>query len=262
MNTHAPVLPDTDPSADAPIAGIGDNNPPLGFDQDGLDKVVFNFNAFMNANKVWMDLKVIKTQDQADKASDMLAGFRGLWKATDDERKKQKKPIDDLGKIVQAKFAPYLKKAKTGGDNLKPMIADWLTKQQAIADEKKRKEANEAAEKQRQAEAALAEAEKDNDLSAQVEAEEELKASAKALKAAAKPAKVKTGSATGAGRTVSLRKVRTAEITSDMKLFLHYRDNPAVTEVLLSLANADIRNTEVDETKIPGITIVEKPVAA
>lgn len=260
---NSPVMPD-DLVSNSPAEqtrGIGDNNPPA-FDQSALDEAVKSFDDFMSASKVWLDLPKIETDDHASKATDMITGLRKLFKEIDDTRKAQKKPHDDAGKKVQAAFTPYLEKVKAAGDKLKPKLAEFLDAKEKRLEEERRKAEAVAQEEARLAAAALAKAEAENDISAQVDAEQAIKASEKAVKKAGKPVRASTGSATGAGRTISLRKVKTVEVTNIRMLFMHYQNHPDVHDLLRRLATEDVRSSEVDSSKIPGIAVTEKAAAA
>ncbi|MCV6826029.1 MULTISPECIES: hypothetical protein [Halocynthiibacter] len=259
---NAPITPDEKiKPKQAELAGLGHNNPPP-FSQEKLAGFVERVTEFMKANKAWLDLKQIETDDHAEKATDMIAGLRGLYKEVDTARKAEKKPHDDAGKAVQAAYTPQLDKLKTAADKLKPLIASYIDKKAKAEEEKKRKEEAEAREKARLAEEAAKKAEEENDVGALVEAEAAKKAAEKEAKKASAPVKKSVGSATGAGRTISTRKSRHAVVENPLQVFMYYRDHPDVIDVLTRLATADVRAKDVDETKIPGISIAEKVSAA
>lgn len=109
----------------------------------------------------------------------------------------------------------------------------------------------------------MAQAAARGDISAQIDAEAALKDAEKAQKSAAKPVKARAGTATGAGRTMALRKQRVAEITNPRACFAAFKDEPAVVEALLRCANEAILSGFTDEQAlIAGFKIIEKNAAA
>lgn len=244
-------------------AVIGDNKPPA-FDPEVLKAHQETADKFLEAHKAWAGLAKIETEIQASQLTDHIDGLRGLWKKVDASRKAEKKPHDDAGKAVQTAFTPLLAKIKKSADDLKPKLADFAEEKERIEQQKKdeaaaiaRKEA-EAAEKLRQ------EAEAANDVSAQVDAEERAKAAEVAAKEASKPVKTAIKSASGAGRSMSMRTVKEVEVGNYNALYLRYRERPEVQELLHRLATAEVRAAGYDHTAdpVPGIEIKTRKVMA
>lgn len=243
-------------------AVTGHNNPPA-YDFDILEKFAETTDEFLRVTKKWLSLEQIETEEHASQITDQIDGLRGLYKKVDTARADAKKPHDEAGKAVQAAFKPLLDKLTKAADVLKPKLAAYASKKMRIEAEAKRKAeeaakraADEAAERARLAEL-------EGDIGARVEAEEAQKAAEKAQKDAAR--KVDTGikSASGAGRTMSLRKVKDVEITNINVLFMHYRNHPDVLDVLRRLATAEVRSKDYDGS-IPRtcINIIEREVMA
>ena len=217
---------------------------------------------FCDAAGKWLDIKTVQNAEQAERLTDFVTGARGLFKRVEDSRKAAKKPWDDLGAAVQSAYTPLTAKVDKIGKSMKAMQAEWLKREEArIAAEKREAEARAAAEREA-AQKVLDEAAARNDISGQVEAEEALKAAQKQDKAAAKPAKAKAGSATGAGRTMSLRTVKTAEIVNARACFAYFQNDPAVVDVLQRLANAAVRSGDLNEDQaiMAGIKIKTEKV--
>lgn len=234
---------------------IGDNNPPEAI-SPLHDKFIQGVKRFNEASKAWDGVEKIETEEQAEKIVDFLGGSKRLSTQIETARKKNKEPILAAGKKNDAEFNSLNETVSLIDQRHRPKLDAYLAEKRKIAEAAEAKARAEAAEAQRIAdEAAAAAAENENDLIAQQEAEDAKKRAEQQAKAAAKPTSVNVKSATGAGRTVSQRATRHAEITSIGQLFLHYKNDPKVAECLLALANADIRAKDVDETKIPGITI-------
>lgn len=219
---------------------------------------------FCDAAGKWLDIKTVQNAEQAERLTDFVTGARGLYKRVEDARKEAKKPWDDLGSIVQLTYSPLGSKVKIIAEKMKAMQADWLSRESArIAKEKAEAEAKARAEREA-AEKAAAEAQARNDIAGQVEAEEALKAAAKAEKQAAKPVKAQAGTATGGGRTMSLRKTKHARVINRRACFAYFQNDPAVAELLERLATAAVRSGDItsDTATLAGIEIYEKETAA
>ena len=247
---------------DQETVGPGHNNPPA-YDPDVLADFDAKTTEFLKATQQWLELEAIKTEEHAGQITDQIDGLRGLWKKVDAARKDAKKPHDEAGKAVQTAFTPLLTKLATAADKLKPKLAAFASAKAKAEAEAKRK-AEEAARLQaEEAEKARIAAEASNDVSAQIDAEEAAKAAEKALKDAAR--KVETGvkSATGAGRTMSLRKIKEVEVTNLNVLYMALRNEPEVQEVLQRIATRIVRAKGYEDgTPLAGINVVEREVMA
>jgi len=207
--------------------------------------------AFTEACGKWADIKEIASAEQAERLSDFIDGARGLFKKVDDQRKADKKPHDDRGAAVQAAFVKMLDKLKAAADRLKPMQAAWLTKEQARIDAEKAEQRRLADEKAEAARQQAAQAAARNDVSGEVEAAVALKEAEKEAKAAKREVKAKAGSASGGGRSMAIREVRTAKILNQNAVYMHFRDHADVVELLQRLSTAAVRaGVEFPETVI------------
>lgn len=244
-------------------ASIGGNNPPP-YDADILDDLESTATEFLRVTQQWLGLEKIETEEHAGQITDQIDGLRGLWKKVDVARKAAKKPHDDAGKAVQAAFSPLLTKLKKAADALKPKLADYASEQAKKAEEAKRKAEAEARAQAEAAEKAAKEAETSGDISAQVDAEEAAKAAEKAQADATRKTETGVKSASGAGRTMSLRRIKEVEITNLNLLFMHFRDHSDVRDTLQRIATAAVRSKDYDAATdpIPGITITEREVMA
>lgn len=261
MTNTTAMRPETDVSIDdktlaQPAPPMGHNNPPA-FDPEILSGLTEKVNDFVDAAGAWKDLKKIDNREMSDKLGDYIVGSRGVYKEVDEARKKQKKPHDDAGKAVQAAFLPLLNKLDKAAKEAKKLQSAWLVEEQRRIDEERRKAEAEARAKAEAARKAAEEAERRNDISGQVDAEKEAKAAEKELKRSAKPQKAQAGTATGGGRTMSLRIYRFAKVTNVYKAFNAYKDAPEVIEVLERLATADLRASG-STFDAPGFEIVEE----
>ncbi|MCB5411817.1 hypothetical protein [Pseudogemmobacter faecipullorum] len=222
----------------SPIAGLGHNHPPGPSLPEDLQAKLRDF---LDAGGAWLDLKEIETTEQSQKAADFVTGARTVFKAIEAERVAQKKPHDDAGKAVQAFFTPFLDKIDRTADAVKKLQAAFLKKQEARAEAERRERERKAREEAEAAERARAEAEVRNDISGMIDAEEAAKAAAKEAKAAAAPVQVSAQSATGAGRTMSLRKTYSCTVVQRGPALAHFRDHPEVIALIERLATAEVR---------------------
>lgn len=244
---------------DGSLPPSGHNNPPP-YREDKVAEHNAKAAEFLDVAGKWLDLKEIQTEDQAARLTDFITGVKQRQKATDEDRKADKKPHDDAGKKVQAAYNPIIEKLKKAVERVTPMQTAWLTK----LEEQRRAEARRAEEEARRAEAEAArlaqQAEARNDIAGEAEAEEAAKRAAEMKKDAAGLAKkrAQVKSATGGGRTTSLRTVRSAKITNVRMLFMHYQAHPDVAECLKRLADAEIRAAKGAPVNIPGIEVIEE----
>lgn len=239
----------------------GDNNPPV-YDQEIVDTHKAKLEKFSQASIEWSKIDEVKDEAMAERLTDFVAGTRKFYGAVEKDRKAAKEPHFAAGKSVDLVFGKITGPTKTMGEKAKALLGKYMIKKAKI-------EAAEKAEQDRIARAEedaalkkLAEAEKSGDVLAEQAAVERIETAQVQREEAAKPVSTKVASATGGGRTVSLRTTRSAEITNINLLFMHYKNHPDIFATLTRLANADIRAKDVDETKIQGINIIETKAAA
>jgi|AntRauTorckE5430_2_1112549.scaffolds.fasta_scaffold01257_13 hypothetical protein len=214
---------------------------------------------FLDAAGEWLAIEEITSEEQAGNLSDFVAGIRQRWKATDEDRKADKKPHDDAGTEVQGAYKPILDKMKRAAERVAPLQNAWLEKQEAIRQEEARKKADEARRQKEEADRLAAQAASRNDVSGEVDAEAAMKEAEKAEKAAARFAKGKaqTRSASGGGKTTSLRSYPEAEIENLRVALIEFSDHPEVADLLRTLATRRARAKGFDPAvdKIPGFTV-------
>lgn len=239
-------------------APAGHNNPPP-FDPKEVEALSGEANGFLDTAGKWIEAGDIKSEANAQRLNDFIAGVRKRKTHTDNARKEAKKPHDDAGKAVQAAYTPIITKLECAISKVQPLATKWLEKKDEEARQEAARKAEEARRQREEAERLAAQAEQRHDVSGEVDAEAAKKAADQAEKDAARAAKqsAKVSSATGGTRSMGLRTNREAKIVNMRSLFFHYADHPKVAECLKSLADADIRAKDVDEAKIPGIEIVE-----
>ena len=189
------------------------------------------------------------TDDEQEQAlDDLLDEFRKARKGADTERAAEKKPHDDAGKAVQAKWKPLLDRCDIAAEAIKKALTPYRAAKQRAKDEAARKAREEAEAAHKAAQAAF----QSDDLADRLEAER-LASQAKAMQVQAnKIDRQSTG----------LRTYWEAEITDRKAALLHYiKSSPEAFEVLIQdLAAKDARN-EATRRDIPGVKFHERKVA-
>lgn len=234
-----------------PIAPIGHNNPPA----DPFDGFAVHIQDLFDEAKNFLDGKAIESQGQADAVSALLDQFRKVAKDADAARAAEKKPHDDAGKAVQAKWKPQLDKCELGAKTCKDALAPWLMKLEA-----EKRAAAEAARLEAEARAKAAaeamRAAQADDLAAREEAEALVAAADEAMTAASRAEKDKAH-AKGGERATGLRSYFRPELTDPKAALIHYvgQQPDAVKGFLTTLAEADVR---AGKRQIPGFNIIEE----
>jgi hypothetical protein len=239
------------------------NNPPeFIVDPEVLAECRAKASDFVDAGGDWIALGRIDTEDQSGKVTDFVDGARKVFKSIDEARKAAKAPHDERAKAVQAAFTPILEALTRTVDRVKALQADFLSRKAAEERAEKVRQAAAAARLKEEAEKAAAEAAARNDVVGEIEAEARLKEAEAAQKAAARPVETKAASATGGGRTMSLRNHYTCEIANINHAFVHFRAHPDVAALLIRLAEAEVRAQGPEKTEPSGFKIIAKETAA
>ncbi len=241
--------------------GLGHNQGPP-FDPAVLEAHARTTAAFLDAAGEYLDLGVIETEEQAGRLNDFISGARGLYKKIEDARKAAKKPHDDAGKAVTAAFSPLLDRLERTVDRLKPMLGDYLRRKEAAERAERERQRAEAAEKARQAAELAAQAAARNDISGEIEAERLAEEAKAQEKAASREVKVNAGSATGAGRAVTMRVQRSGRILNQNAAYMFFREHPDVVATLQKLTDAMYRAQGGENVKVTWAELVETRVPA
>lgn len=187
--------------------------------------------------------------DEKEAAIDALMDdFRKASKDADKARAAEKKPHDDAGKAVQAKWKPVIDKADRGVTECKAALTPYRIEKQRIADEAARKAREEAEAKQAAAQAAL---QQSDDLESRFQAEQDLEQAKKLTAVANKIDRSATG----------LRTSWEAELTDKTAALRHYlKTQPGEFETLIqTLADRDARGAR---PPVPGVLYQERKKAA
>lgn len=149
------------------LAGLGHNQPPP---EEAFALAIDDlFSTVAAAGEV-------TTDEQDAQLNAILDDFRKTRKSVDDQRASEKKPHDDAGKAVQARYKPLLDKCDRGAEEIKRLLTPYRQKKQREKDAAAQKAREEAEAIQKAAQEALGAS---DDLEEQYAAEEALKAAKK-----------------------------------------------------------------------------------
>ena len=192
-------------------------------------------------------LDAITTPEQEAQADELLDDLRKAAKAADAARADEKRPHDDAGKAVQAKWKPLLSRTDVAIAAVKAKLTPYRIELQRLADieaARLRQIADDAAQR-------ALEAKQSDDLDVALSVEEELQAARFATIKANKIDRAATG----------LRTSWTAEVTDRRAALNHYiKTAPEAFEALIQdLASKDARG---NRPVVPGVTYHEQRKAA
>lgn len=229
-------------------AEIGHNNPPA-FDMFSmaLEDVRLEAGNFLDGSP-------IQTQAEADAISRIVAAAKKLRKDADAARADEKRPHDDAGKAVQAKWKPLLEQADMIASAAQRPLTDYLARLAAKQAEEARIAREEAARKVQEAIEAQRAAEGSIDA---MEAAAALQKDAdKAMKDAAKAEKAKAH-VEGDGRAIGLRSYWTATVGEYSAVLRWVKEHhpDALREWLAEFAAAKVR---AGAREIPGVSIKQE----
>lgn len=224
------------------MSGVGHNAPPadatFGLHIDDLFSMLSNTLAG----------GTVDSDDKEAAIDALMDEFRKASKDADKARAAEKKPHDDAGKAVQAKWKPVIDKADRGVTECKSALTPYRIEKQRIADEAARKAREEAEAKQAAAQAAL---QQSDDLESRFQAEQDLEQAKKLTAVANKIDRSATG----------LRTSWEAELTDKTAALRHYlKTQPdEFSDLLQTLADRDARGAR---PPVPGVIYHERKKAA
>ena len=207
----------------------------------------------------FLDGKDIENEEQEQAIASILTRLRREASGADDARKAEKKPYDDAGKAVQAKWQPLLQKADLAVGAAKTVLAKYLQRKEDAL-----RAAAEAARQEAERQAAAARKAAENvspgDL-AGLSTVKHLTENAIALEKQAGKLEKGKAQAKGGERAVGLRSIWTPALTDPVAALKHYRETQpsALKEWLLDQARQDVR---AGKRAIPGFAISEEKTAA
>lgn len=248
-------------------ATIGHNRPPP-YDESAVAALEARVRELADAGGAWLDLKVIEDDARAAKLNDFLSQCRASVREIEDARKAAKEPHLEAGRLIDARFRTLTAPVEALGKSLKVMLTAFLAEKQRRTDEERRAREAEARRQAEEAERLRREAEARNDVIAQARAAEAAAEAERAAMEAAREVRAQVTSATGGGKTVSMRVTWRARVTDDSALLraigwlrndLPSRD--ALIAEVERLCSAARRRKDGPE-EIPGVVWDEERTAA
>jgi hypothetical protein len=241
--------------AENPRAVIGGNQPPEPTPYEAAEKEISDL---YEEARMWLDGAEVSSQELADGIGNLLSMIRAAEKKADAARAAEKKPHDDAGKAVQARYRPLLDRAQLVQDACKKALAPWLARLEKEKREAAEKARAEAEQRQWLAEQAL-QAER-NSLDEQAHAEARVKAAKEAVRDAKRAENAPAVAGGTVGRAVGLRTVHYAVMTDAVVAARHYwQTHPDEMKAnLQAIADREVRQGKRD---IPGFEIRTEKVA-
>ncbi|HYC66682.1 hypothetical protein [Brevundimonas sp.] len=214
-----------------------------------FDLIVEDLGDLLLEAKNWCDGEAAETQEQVDEIARLIDALKASAAALEDERVREKRPLDDQIAAIQDRYNVYLAplknkkpgKVPTALDALNAAKRPFLLAREAEL-EAARQKAREEAEAAALAAAEAAQKAAANDLGAREEVEIMIER-AEAAAAAARAAEKEKAHAHGGGRAQGLRTRVVAEITdlNDAVRFYWAENREAFAELVQSLADTDAR---------------------
>lgn len=240
-----------------PPPPAGHNNPPP-FDPVVLAEKEAEVSSFVEAAGEWLDLGEIETDEQQGYLTDFVDGARKKAKQLEDWRVTTKEPHRKAAEAVDNAVKPSSTKLKTALDRALDMLGKYQGKKKRAAEAAAQAAREEAARVAAEAEQKRLQAVERNDISGEVDAEAAKKTAADTARQAERVAEDagRARSASGAGRTIALVKIKTARIDNIRLAFMALQDDPIVVDGIQRAANQKIRAAGFTGT-ILGITIEE-----
>lgn len=187
--------------------------------------------------------------DEQDAALDaLLDDLRKAKKDANAERAAEKKPHDDAGNAVQAKWKPLIDRCDMGMTEIKNLLTPYRNAKQRAKDEAAQRAREEAAAKEQAAREAI---QASDDLEERFAAEEQFKQAQKLKAVANKIDRAPTG----------LRTSYRARVINYKALLKHYMERRP-RDVMAWLAEQAERDVRAGERVIPGVEVVEERSAA
>ena len=232
--------------ADNPRAVAGDNGAPLDLFEEAKNIVD---DLYEEAGH-WLDGGEVETEKELEGISMLLETLGKAGKTAEANRKEEKKPHDDAGKAVQAKYLPLIKRVEDAQSLCKKAMQPYMLKQEEIRLENERKAREEAEQAEREAQQAAEDIRSLEDAERAAEAIENQK---QAEKTAKKISNQKT-QAKGGAKAVGLKTVWDVELTSfkDGCNALWPTHKQAFIDLAIQLAKQEVRggNREINGFKI------------
>lgn len=203
--------------------------------------------------KNFIDGTAIENKGQADAIGQIVASLKKIAKDADAARADEKRPHDEAGKAVQAKWKPLLEKAERAIKAAQKPLTDYLLEQERIRQEEAQRLAEEARKAEQQAQAAMQNVASLDD----VERAEELAKEASKLAASAKRTDKAKSHVAGVDRAIGLRTYWTATVT-DYSALLRYMKEARPDDLKAMLRDYADAQVRAGSRHIPGVLIEQE----
>jgi len=230
-------------------AQVGDNNPPEKTPFEISQEEILDLEEQAGH---FLDGDPIESGEQAESVQTLMRLSQAAEKTRETNRKAEAAVFDDGKKEVQARYNPLKKKLEDVIATCKQALRPYLTEQARLSAEIKKREQEEAAEKQRIADEAVRKAREGTDLKARKEADRIAEEAKKATKRAEKQTTTKVSAM---GRAASIRTYYDPEIV-DRKTAAgwFYINRPQEFDAMI----LGMAKKENHSTKITGINFKER----
>lgn len=229
------------------MTDMGHNNPPpevaFSLAIDDLYEEARNF----------IDGSEIASQGEADAIGKIVASLKKIAKDADAARSDEKRPHDEAGKAVQAKWKPLLEKAERAVKAAQAPLTGYLAKLEAQRILEAERLAEDARKADEQAQAAVRNVASLDD----AERAEELLKEANKLAAAAKRTDKAKSHVQGVDRAIGLRTYWNATVT-DFSALLRYVKEARPDDLKTMLADYAAAQVRGGARHIPGVVIEQE----
>jgi hypothetical protein len=236
-----------------PRAVIGSNNPPV--EWPPFDAFKDHIGDLFAEAQHHLDGAGVKSEAEAEAIAKLLDALRTAGKDADKARAEEKRPHDEAGKAVQAKWKPLIERAELAVDVCKKALAPWLMAKEAAARAEAERTRKEAEAKALAAAEAMRATTLD-DLAGREQAED-LLSEAKAAEGRATKAEKARPQAAGGARATTLRSYFHPELVNASEALKHFiKTRPDdVKAALLRLAEIEVQN---GARSLPGFNVIEE----
>jgi hypothetical protein len=230
------------------VAGIGDNSGDLSLAEQITD--------FASRALAWLRKSGIKDKQTSDIAANYRAELLRMAKVADSEREKEKRPLLEASRAVDAKFKPLVEEATTAANELRDGLTKWMREEEARLEAERRAkweaEKAAAAKAWQEAEAQRAKQMQEDPIAALTSDPEPLPD----LPPPPEPVKVQAGGQRG--RKTGFREVTKYVVTDYAAALAHVKDHP---DVRASVEKVCAAQAKAGAT-VPGVETKIEKVAA
>lgn len=202
-------------------AGIGHNRPPP-HDAEALAKLEAEVRLNAQRAAKWLDAGAVSEEWQAGEVNDLLQGVKRTIREIETKRKADKEPHLEAGRQVDAAYRKVTDPLSKLADRLAAILTEYMKAKRAEEERQRQEELRRAEEERRRIEEEARAAAARNDVFGEEQAAARAREIERTVKQVAKARS--TGaveSASGGGRTASLRTYHEVEVVNIKTAFVH-----------------------------------------